>query len=71
MFFFDVSEDVRMSFCVAGVALGDIHMCVRCKIVLRLKAEVAVPIGKVAEACLFRRVRRCGHVVLRGRRGTL
>ena len=27
------------------------------------EAEVAVPIGKVAKACLFRCVRRCGHVV--------
>ena len=34
-------------------------------------AEVGVPIGKVAQMCLFRRVRRCAHVVLRGRRGTL
>ena len=30
------------------------------------EAEVAVPMGKVAQTCLFRRVRRCGHVVLRG-----
>ena len=35
------------------------------------EAEVAVPMGKVAQMCLFRRVRRCAHVVLRGRRGTL
>ena len=35
------------------------------------EAEVAVPMGKVAKTCLFRRVRRCAHVVLRGRRGTL
>ena len=35
------------------------------------EAAVAVPIGKVAKTCLFRRVRSCGHVVLRGRRGTL
>ena len=34
------------------------------------EAEVAVPIGKVTQTCLFRRVRRC-HVVLRGRRGAL
>ena len=32
--------------------------------------KVAVPIGKVAKTCLFRRVTRCAHVVLRGRRGT-
>ena len=35
------------------------------------EAEVAVPMGKVARTCLFRRVKRCGHVALRGRRGTL
>ena len=35
------------------------------------EAEVAVPIGKVAKTCPFRRVRSCAHVVLRGRRGTL
>ena len=27
------------------------------------EAEVAVPIGKVAKTCLFRRVTRCAHVV--------
>ena len=32
--------------------------------------KVAVPMGKVAKTWLFWRVRRCGHVVLRGRRGT-
>ena len=31
------------------------------------EAEVAVPMGKVAQTCLFRCVTRCGHVVLRGR----
>ena len=35
------------------------------------EAEVAVPMGKVAKTCLFRRVTRCAHVVLRGKRGTL
>ena len=35
------------------------------------EAEVAVPMGKVARPCLFRHVKRCGHVALRGRRGTL
>ena len=35
------------------------------------EAEVAVPMGKVAQTCLLRCVRRCGHVVLRGGRGTL
>ena len=33
--------------------------------------KVAVPMRKVAKTWLFWRVRRCGHVVLRGRRGTL
>ena len=32
--------------------------------------KVAVPMGKVAKTWLFWRVRSCGHVVLRGRRGT-
>ena len=35
------------------------------------EAEVAVPMVKVAKTCLFRRVRRCGDVVLHGRPGTL
>ena len=66
--FFDVSEDVVTSFCVAGVALCDIlHMC---EVRDPRDAEVAVPMGKVAKACLFRRVRSCGHGVLRCRRGT-
>ena len=34
------------------------------------EAEVAVPMGKVVQTCLFRRVTRCAHVVLRGRRCT-
>ena len=33
--------------------------------------KVAVPVGKATKTCLSLRVRRCGHVVLRGRRGTL
>ena len=32
--------------------------------------KVAVPMGKVVQTCLFRRVTRCAHVVLRGRRDT-
>ena len=32
--------------------------------------KVAVPMGKAAITWLFWRVRSCGHVVLRGRRGT-
>ena len=32
--------------------------------------KVALPVEKVAKTWLFWRVRRCGHVVLRGRRGT-
>ena len=31
------------------------------------EAEVAVPMGKVAQTCPFRRVRNRAHVVLRGR----
>ena len=47
--FFDVSEDVRRSFCVAGVALGDIRrvsggMCEHD----RGGAKVAVTLGIVA-----------------------
>ena len=34
-------------------------------------AEVAVPIGKVGQACLCRRVTRCARVVFRCRLGTL
>ena len=47
--------------------------CVKWKtLILTLRSvEVAVPMGKVAQTCLFRRVRRCAHVVLRGRRGAL
>ena len=37
----------------------------------RGEAKVAVPMGKVTKTCLSRRVRRRGHVVLRGRRETL
>ena len=68
----DVSEDVLMSFCVAGVALCDIRrvwggMCVRG----RREGKVAVSMGEATKTCLSRRVRRCAHVVLRGRRGAL
>ena len=70
--FLDVSEDVVMSFCVAGVALCDIR-CVSAgmRVHDRREGKVAVPMGKVTKTCLSRRARRCGHVVLRGRRGTL
>ena len=37
----------------------------------RRGCKVAVPMGKVAKTWLFWRVWSCGHVVLRGRRGTL
>ena len=37
----------------------------------RREGKVAVPMGKATKTCLSRRVRRCAHVVLRGRRGTL
>ena len=56
-----MSEDVVMSFCEAGVALCEHD---------RGEAKVAVKMGIVAKTCLSRRVRRRGHVVLRGRRGT-
>ena len=62
-------EDVLLSFCVAGVALCDTPRV--CEVQDCREAEVAVPMGKVAQTCLFRRVGRCASVVLRGRRGTL
>ena len=67
---FEVSEDVLMSFCVAGVALCDIRcvsggMCVHD----RREGKVGVSMGKFTKT--FRRVRRCAHVVLRGRGGAL
>ena len=70
--FLHVSEDVLMSFCVAGVALCDIRrvsggMCVHG----RREGKVGVSMGETTRTCLSRRVRRCGHGVLRRRRGTL
>ena len=67
-----MSEDVVVSFCVAGMTLCDIRrvsggMCVHS----RRGTKVAVPVGKTTKTSLSRRVRRCGHVVLRGMRGTL
>ena len=38
-----------------------------CTTVVRL----AVAVGKATNTCLSLRVRRCAHVVLHGRRGTL
>ena len=67
--FFDVSEDVLLSFC--GVALCDIVAFHVCEVQDCREAEVAVPMGKVAQTYLFRSVTRCDHIVLRGRRGTL
>ena len=32
---------------------------------------VAVPMGKATKTCVSRRVRRCAHVALPGRRGAL
>ena len=64
-------EDVLLSFCVEGVALCDAPCVCVCEVQDCREAEVAVPMGKVAQTCLFPRVRRCAHVVLRGRRGTL
>ena len=51
--FFDVSHDVLMSFCVAGVALCDIP-CV-CEVHMRdpREAEVAVPVGKSQKRVFF------------------
>ena len=37
----------------------------------RRETEVAVSMGKATKTCLSSRVRRCDHVVLRGRRCTL
>ena len=59
--FFDVSEDVVMSFCVAGMALCHIRrawggMCVHD----RRGSKVAVSLGKVTQTCLSQRVRRSG-----------
>ena len=64
--FLDVPEDVVMSFCVASVALCDIRcvsggMCGHD----RRWTKVAVSMEKATKTCLPRRVRRCGHVVLR------
>ena len=42
--------------------------CVRATVVAE---KVAVSMGKATKTCLSRRVRSCGHVVFRGRRGTL
>ena len=66
--FFDVSEDVSCRFAWQAWHFVTFHLC---EVQDCREAEVAVPMGKVAQTCLFRRVRRCGHVVLRGRRGTL
>ena len=37
----------------------------------RRETKVAVSMGEARKACLSLRVRRCAHIVLRGRRGTL
>ena len=68
--FLDVSEDVLMSFCVAGVC--DIR-CVSGGLCVRDRREpnVGGSLEEATQTCLSRRVRRCAHVVLRGRRGTL
>ena len=70
--FLDVSEDVLMSFCLAGVALCD-SRCVSARMCVRdgRGRKAAVSTGKATKTCLSRRVRRCAHVVLRGRRDTL
>ena len=66
--FLDVSEDVLMSFCVAGVALCDIRcvsagMCVCVCLRSRREGKVGVSMGKATKTCLPRPV--SGHVVLR------
>ena len=48
--FFDVSEDVLMPFCLAGVSLCDIR-CVSC-VRDRREGKVAVSMGKATKACL-------------------
>ena len=58
--------------CVAGMALCDIR-CVseeRCVRDHRW-TNVDVSMEEATRTCLSRRVRRCAHVVLHGRRGTL
>ena len=55
--FVDVSEDVLISFCVAGVALCDIRcvsrgMCVHD----RREGKVGVSMGEATKTCLCRRV---------------
>ena len=37
----------------------------------RREGKVGVSMGEATKTCLSRRVRRCAHVVLRGRHGTL
>ena len=37
----------------------------------RREGKVALSMGETTKTCLFRRVRRCAHVVLRGKGGTL
>ena len=37
----------------------------------RREGKLGVSVGEATKTCLSLRVRRCGHVVLRGRRGTL
>ena len=71
--FLDVSEDVLLLFCVAGVALCDLWrvsggMCV-CTTVVRLMLPCLQE--KTQKTYLSRRVRTCAYVVLRGRRSTL
>ena len=58
------------SFCVAGAALCDIR-CVCVRVRSRREGKVAVSLGEATKTCLSPHVRRYGHVVLRGRHGTL
>ena len=66
--FFDVSEDVLMSFCVAGVALCCIPRVWGARLSWGWNCHA---FGKSRKTCLFRSVTRCAHVVLSGRRGNL
>ena len=67
--FLDVSEDVLMSLCLAGVALCDIFdACSRWNVCAcdRPWTKVAVPMGKATKTHLSRCGRRCGHVAVAG-----
>ena len=69
--FLEVSKQVVMSFCVAGVALCDIPISlITCRKCLWFSRHVAVSIREAAKHLLFEGFQAGCHVVLRGRRGT-